>query len=126
MATETVSLAFEHARAQVSLGKAEEIPTATGSTDAATGTIVHTADAVPALDIVRTGQQKAVQEPQQLQLQANELKGKWIELDGATAPCRGASWTFFRAESSLPNRVSTRTRQRLSLRAPPSPAQTIL
>jgi small-conductance mechanosensitive channel len=76
MTSEAVSLAFENARAQVSLSNAEAVASTAGSTDAATGTTTHTPGAVPALDSLRTGQQKAVQELQQLQLQANDLKGK--------------------------------------------------
>ena len=76
MATEAVSLGLEYARAQVSLSKAETTRSAAGSTDAGVGTSVGVAGAVPAPDNLRAGQQKAVEDLQQLQVQAGGLKAK--------------------------------------------------
>ena len=76
MGLEAVNLGFQYARARAALSDAEATPSSILSTDAATGAPVPIAGAVPRLDSFEAGQQKAAQDLQKLQTQANDLKSK--------------------------------------------------
>jgi len=76
MGLEAVSLGFQYARARAALSDAEATPSSILSTDAATAAPVPIAGAVPRLDSFEAGQQKAAQDLQKLQTQANDLKSK--------------------------------------------------
>src|SRR5713101_3308218 len=76
MGLEAVNLGFQYAHARAALSGAEATPSSILSTDAATGAPVPTAGAVPRLNSFEAGQQKAAQDLQKLQTQANDLKSK--------------------------------------------------
>ena len=76
MGLEAVNLGFQYARAGAALSYAEATPSSILSTDAATGAPVPTARAVPRLNSFEAGRQKAAQDLQKLQTQANDLKAK--------------------------------------------------
>ena len=76
MGLEALNLGFQYARAGAALSYAEATPTSILSTDAATGAPVPTARAAPRLNSFEAGQQKAAQDLQKLQMQANDLKAK--------------------------------------------------
>src|SRR4029077_13211874 len=76
MGLEAVNLGFQYARARAALSDAGATPSSILSTDAATGAPVPTAGVAPRLDSFEAGQQKAAQDLQKLQTQANDLKSK--------------------------------------------------
>ena len=76
MGLEALNLGFQYARARAALSDAEATPSSILWTDAATGAPVPIAAAVPRLDSFEAGQQKAAQDLQKLQTQANDLKSK--------------------------------------------------
>jgi len=76
MGLEAVNLGFQYAHARAALSDAEATPSSILSTDAATGAPVPIAGALPRLDSFEAGQQKAAQDLQKLQTQANDLKSK--------------------------------------------------
>ena len=76
MGLEALNLGFQYARAGAALSYAEATPSSILSTDAATGAPVPTARAAPRLNSFEAGQQKAAQDLQKLQMQANDLKAK--------------------------------------------------
>ena len=79
MELEAVNLGFQYARARAALDDAEATTSSTLSSEAATGAPVSSADAVPRLGSFKAGQQKAAQDLQRLQTQANDLKAKIVQ-----------------------------------------------
>jgi len=104
MGLEAVNLGFQYARARAALSDAEATTSSILSTDAATGAPVPTAGAVPRLNSFEAGQQKAAQDLQKLQTQANDLKSKIAHARRRrpSAPAR---------HSSKPNRACAITRR---------------